>query len=119
VFTVAVRRRVWTTRKGEPREAWIAEYSFFTKDGVRKQAIKTFGTKKEAKAFRDKTGVDVREGKHVPDRASINIREAAEIWFKAVKSGRNGRPPAEASTLRQYRTHIDHHILPELGPVKL
>ena len=49
------------------------------------------------------------------------MARAAEDWIKAVKIGRadRDRGPAEPATLRQYRYHLDHYILPALGREKL
>ena len=112
---MSVRKRIWTTSKGVEKEAWIADYT----DGQGKRRIKTFRRKKDADVWADKTRVAVRAGEHIPDAASITVKQAAEIWHKAVAKGRDGRDPAEPSTLRQYRSHIKHHILPELGNTKL
>src|SRR6516165_2425100 len=61
---VAVRKRVWTTRKGEQKEAWIADYT----DGTGKRHIQTFAQKKKADAYAAKVKVDVNAGTHVvPD----------------------------------------------------
>lgn len=37
----------------------------------------------------------------------------------AVARGRGDRGPAEASTLRQCRYHVDNYIVPKLGRLKL
>ena len=43
---MSVRKRKWTTRSGEVKEAWIVDYA---KDG--KRHIGTFKKKKEADAY--------------------------------------------------------------------
>lgn len=112
---MSVRRRAWTTPKGEAREAWVVNYT----DRQGKRRLKTFKAKKLADAFAARSRVEIDQGTHVADTASITVAQAAEDWIKAVGVGRNGRSAAEASTLRQYRTHIDLHINPELGTMKL
>ena len=112
---MSVRKRTWTTSKGEERTAWIAQY--LDADGV--DRIKTFKTKGEATAWAAKTHTDVKRGTHVVDSNSMTVNEAAEIWIKAVAAGRKGRGPAEASTLRQCRYHVDNYIGPDLGRLKL
>lgn len=112
---MSVRKRKWTTAAGEHKEAWVVDY--VDAAGVRRLA--TFKRKKEADDHAAKFNVEVRDGIHVPDAQSATVKEAAEVWMKAVANGRNGRAPAEASTLRQYRQHVDIHIVPELGAVKL
>ena len=112
---MSVRRRKWTGPKGVERTAWVADYA--DRDGVRR--LRTFATKKAADAFAARSKVEVDQGTHVADSASITIAHAAENWIKAVAAGRQGRRPAEASTLRQYRSHIDQHIAPTIGTLKL
>jgi hypothetical protein len=47
---MSVRKRQWTTRKGEQKEAWIVDYAV---NGSRH--IETFGRKKDADARRFST----------------------------------------------------------------
>jgi integrase len=111
---VSVHKRRWKTARGESKEAWVADYS---SNG--KRHIKTFATRTEAAAFQNKTVVDMAEGRHIAPSASLTIAQAADIWIKAVALGRGDNGPAEYSTLRQYRSHLRHHILPVMGEKKL
>ena len=43
---MAVRKRTWTTAKGEPREAWVVDY----RDRQGDRHIETFDRKKDADA---------------------------------------------------------------------
>jgi integrase len=106
---MSVRKRKWTTRSGEVKEAWIVDYA--DQDGERH--IKTFNRKKEADAYAQQVGVDVRTGTHTPVSKSITVAQAAEDWLKAVEL--EGR---EASTLAQYRQHA-RHITERIGNYKL
>ena len=99
---MSVRKREWTTRAGEQREAWIVDYSA---SGSRH--IETFDRKKDADAFHDKVRNEVREGIHTARSKSITVLEAAENWLKHVE--REGR---ERSTLDHYRQHVTLHLKP-------
>jgi integrase len=110
---MAVKKREWTTPKGETRIAWVAE-SFDNRDGKQKRSIKTFRTKKEADAYAAKTKVDTAAGIHVPDSASITVKQAAKDWLAAAEE-----VGLERSTTTQYRQHVDLHIVPLIGRVKL
>jgi hypothetical protein len=57
--------------------------------------------------------------RHIAPSASLTIAQAADIWIKAVALGRGDNGPAEYSTLRQYRSHLRHYILPVMGEKKL
>ena len=56
----------------------------------------------------------MRKGTHTAPSKSITVAEAAERWIKRVEA--DGR---ERSTIRQYRQHIDLHIVPRIGKLKL
>lgn len=99
---MSVRKREWTTRTGELREAWIVDY--FDAGGVRR--LKTFKRKKDAEAWSDQTGVAVREGTHVADSASITVADAGKLWIKSAEAA-----GLERSTLDQYKQHLHLHII--------
>ena len=107
---MSVRKRAWTTRKGEKKEAWLVDYS--DQNGGRH--IQTFGRKKDADEYHATVRVDVRQGVHTPQGKSLTVAAAAEDWIGFVKL--EGR---ERSTVAQYRQHVDHHIKPRIGREKL
>jgi integrase len=107
---MSVRKRAWTTRKGEDKEAWIVDYV----DGEGERHIQTFARKREADEFHATVKVDVRQGVHSPKSSSITVAEAAEGWIGYVKL--EGR---ERSTIEQYRQHVTHHINPRIGRERL
>jgi integrase len=107
---MSVRKRKWTTSKGEAREAWVVDY--FDQDGDR--ILRTFDRKKEADDFHATVRVDIGKGEHIAPSKSETIAEAAERWVKRVEA--EGR---ERSTVRQYRQHVSLHINPRIGPIKL
>jgi integrase len=57
---------------------------------------------------------EVARGVHTSENASITVAEAAELWIEKGKLEK-----LERSTLRQYRNHINLHIVPLIGRVKL
>ena len=98
------------------REAWIVDYT----DQQGDQHIKHFDRKKDADDYQAAVKVDIKKGLRLSPSKSPTISEAAENWHKRVEAdGMNGDGPAERSTLRQYRQHIDLHIVPRIGKVKL
>jgi integrase len=107
---MSVRKRTWTTRKGEAREGWIVDYT--DQDGDRH--IETFERKKDADARHAIVAVNVGKGTHVAPSKSATVAEAAASWIKRVEA--EGR---ERSTLDQYRQHIALHIVPRIGKMKL
>ncbi len=104
-----VRKRTWRSGDTE-RTAWIVDY--IDQDGIRR--LKTFKTKKEADAEETKIRHEVSQGTHTPDSASVTVADAAEQWIKGRELD-----GVERSTRDQYRQHIDLHIVPIIGNVKL
>lgn len=102
---MSVRKRTWTTRKGETKEAWIVDY--VDQEGDRH--IKTFGRKKDADAEADQVGVAVRASTHTAASKSITVAQAAADWIKYVELEER-----ERSTIAQYRQHAEH-ITERLG----
>jgi hypothetical protein len=107
---MSVRKRKWTTRSGNPREAWVVDYV----DQRGERHIETFAKKKDADARRAEVKVDVIAGVHVAPSKSVTVREAGEGWIKAA-----GAAGLERSTIKQYREHVDQHIVPFIGELKL
>jgi integrase len=107
---LSVRKRTWTTSKGETKEAWVVAYA----DQNGKRHIKTFARKKEADSFHATANVEVRQGLHTADSDSITVGRAGEHWIKTGE-GNN----LERTTLDEYQRHLNLHIKPHLGAVKL
>ena len=95
---MSVRKRKWTTRSGEVKEAWIVDYNH---EGNR--TMRTFPLKKDADAFAQQTAVDIRAGTHTPVNRSITVAKAAEDWLESVRLDRR-----ERTTLDSYRQHARH-----------
>ena len=106
---MAVRKRKWTTKKGEPRESWIVDYV----DQHQHRHIQTFARKKDADAYEASVKVDVRAGIHTAPSKSITVADAAEDWFTFAQA-----EGLERATLSYYRQHITH-IVPLIGHHKL
>jgi integrase len=107
---MSVRKREWTTPKGEAKSAWVVDYF----DTVGKRRLKTFRLKKEADQFAATATVEVREGTHVADSASVTVEKAGKLW---IISGQNAG--LERSTVNQRTSHYEHHIKPLIGEMLL
>jgi len=103
----SVHKRTWSGQDGRERVRWVAAY----KDQHGRRHNKGFKARKDAKAFLVLTMGEVARGTHSPESTSITVYEAAQLWLK--------RGELERSTLRQHKNHVDHHILPLIGSVKL
>jgi integrase len=107
---MSVRKRTWKNGDGSQGEAWIVAYT--DRAGVRR--IKTFERKRDAEAFEGAVGVEVRAGSHVPDSQSVMVAEAGRLWLKSGEA-----KGLERTTLRYYREHVELHMVPLIGAVKL
>jgi integrase len=58
--------------------------------------------------------VQVQQGIHTPDSASITLAVAGKLWVAQAEA-----EELEAATIRQYRQHVELHINPLIGDVKL
>jgi integrase len=105
---MSVRKRAWVTRHGEARESWIVDYS----DQRGGRHIHTFARKKDADEYHDRVRVNVRAGVHTSSKATVT--GAGKHWIESCKA--HG---LEASTVESYEQHLNDHILPYLGTVKL
>jgi integrase len=85
---------------------WQVDY----RDGSGARRHRQFVTKREAEAFH----VRARSRVHIPDNASITVAEAATFWLSRCE-----RDHLEPTTIAAYRQHLDLHIRPHIGSIKL
>lgn len=104
-----VRKRKWTY-KGRTKEAWVVNYF----DGNGKRILETFALKRKADDRLEEITQELRQGTHVPKAKGATVAEAAEVWHTARTV-----EELERSTLDQYRQHIDLHIVPFIGNIKI
>lgn len=107
---MSVRKRTWTTPKGEEKAAWVVDY--FDAGGTRR--LKTFRLKKEADSFAATASVEVREGVQIADSASVTIEAAGKLWLSTARSD-----GLERATVEDYERHVRLHINPHIGGIKL
>jgi integrase len=104
---MSVRKRKWITRLGDAKEAWIVNYT--DQQGVRR--LKTFDRKKDADAHHASVKVDVKAGIHTSGKTTV--AQAGELWITDAEHR------LERATVAGYRDHLQHHITPFIGNVKL
>lgn len=107
---MSIRKRTWTTAVGAEKAAWIVDYV----DGKGTRRLKTFAKKKDADQFAATAKVEVREGVHVADSASVTVHQAGEFWIASAEAA-----GLERTTIDSYRSHLNLHIVPFVGAVRL
>jgi hypothetical protein len=105
-----VRKRAWTTPKGEKREAWRVRY--VDQHGLTR--TRQFDLKRDADAFRVKAESEILAGIHTADSASITVAEAADLWIATAQGNRR-----DPGTLKSYREIANLHVKPLIGAEKL
>lgn len=111
---MSIRKRTWTTKKGERKEAWVVDY----KDSQGRRAIKTFRRKKDADAWWEgKAAPEVRTGIHTAESRTLTFAETGERWIKACRAADD--PPLEQATIAMYEQMVRLHITPFMGTLKL
>src|SRR5262249_13547926 len=105
---MSVKKRTWQNQDGSQGESWVVAY----RDGGGTRRTKNFDRKRDAAAFESTVTVDIRKGLHIPDSQSIMVAEAARQWQDSTAG-------LEQSTRTQYHQHIDLHIVPFIGAMKL
>src|SRR5262245_30659151 len=107
---MSVRKRTWRNADDSQGEAWVAAYT----DHAGKRRIRSFDKRREADAFHASVAGELRDGVHVPDSQSVTIAEAGKLWLEGCKAG-----GLERSTVDYYRQHLERHIVPLIGALKL
>jgi integrase len=103
----SIRKR---TLPDSGRVVWLVDY----RDQEGRRRFKQFNRRKDADIWLVEARGQVAAGIHQADRGSITVSEAAERWI-----GRCEAEGLEASTIRQYRQHVDYHITPLIGGQRL
>jgi integrase len=101
----SIRRRTLPSGKA----VWQCDY----RDGANKRRHRQFETKRQADAFLVRARAEVASGTHTADSASITVAGAADLWLARCQRD------LEVTTVRQYRAHVDLHIVPRIGGAKL
>jgi integrase len=107
---MSVRKRSWTTDRGEPRSAWVVDYT----DQLGHRHLKTFARKRDADAYHGQVTVDVGAGIHTADSRSITVAGAGSLWLTSREAA-----GVEYTTLLGYREHLNLHITPLIGATRL
>jgi integrase len=75
---MSIRKRKWTTKGGEGREAWVVDYV----DQHGDRHVQTFSTRRAAAAWATQAEHEVAAGTHSPLTGSATVAEAFQIWVE-------------------------------------
>jgi integrase len=105
-----VKKRTWTTARGEQKQAWRVSYT----EVSGKRWHKQFDLKRDADAYRVQVEGELVRGVHTPDATSVTVGRAADIWIGSCEAA-----GCDRGTLKTYREIVGRHIRPHLGEEKL
>lgn len=106
----SIRKRKWRDKHGGEQMAWVVDYF----DQTGKRHLRTFPTKGAAEAWKTDALHQVKIGTHTPSSTSKTVAEAWALWVAECED--NG---LERSTVRQRKQHLNLHVKPFIGNVKL
>lgn len=101
-----VRKRKWTTAKGETRTAWIVD--ILDKNGNRER--KQFESKQAADDFRIETEGKKRLNDYRASSADLTLKDAAEIYLEYCKGRMQRRECMTRHNLITYEGHLRNYI---------
>jgi integrase len=107
---MSVRKRTWTGSDGKEKSAWVVDYT----DNGGKRRSEQFDRKTDAEARHDQVRVNVRAGIHTVSSTSPTVKQAGLLWLQTCEN-----KGLERTTLKSYREHLNLHIAPLLGTVRL
>ena len=103
----SVRKRAWTTSKGERRTAWTVDFS----DAAGARSRRQFTTKREADAFRIEVEGQLRAGLYRPEALKATVADAARLYLEHAEGRMRRGERFTRHHLATVRGHIDRHIL--------
>ena len=107
---MAIRKRIWKTKSGETREAWVVDYY----DQAGERHVEAFAKKKDADA-------STRDGQGRCQQGHPRLGQQVDhggggwqLWADAAEA-----EGLQRATVKTYREHVNLHIVPLLGRTKL
>src|SRR5260221_1274294 len=89
-------------------------YQANSRDNGGKRRHKQFKLRKDADAFLTTVKGELADGTHVPESSTMTVEDASQLLIDRA-TGDNLEP----TTIKGYQEHINLHIIPLLGKVKL
>lgn len=108
-MATVVKRR-WAGPDHSERTAWRVDY----RDHDGKRRAKQFPRKRDADAFRQAVERELHSGIHLPDSESPTVADAGQAFLQA-----GHLRGWERSTALQMANHVNNHIIPKIGTMKL
>jgi integrase len=105
----AIRKRTWTTSKGEQRTAWAVDFT----DAGGKRQRRHFDSRREADSFRVETEGQLRVGTFRPEAAKISLQEAADLFLTYCEQRMKRGERMTRHNFTWYQGHVRNYICPD------
>ena len=105
----SVRKRKWTTPKGEERVSWIVDFI----DDAGKRDRKQFNTKAEADRFRIKIEGALSTGAYRAGAGKVTVKEAADLFLRHCHSRMERKERMTRRNYAVYEGHVHNYICPD------
>src|SRR5688572_4295414 len=103
----SVRKRSWTTPKGEPRAAWFVDFV----DASGNRGRKLFRTRRAADAFRIEAENQIQSGTFRPDARRITVKQLVDLYLDHCQGRMERGERMTRHNLACYRGHLANHVL--------
>jgi integrase len=77
MIMASIRKRTWTTAKGETKTAWCIDFV----DQIGKRQRKQFATKRAADSFRITVEGEIHSGTYRADARKMTVKELVDAWL--------------------------------------
>jgi integrase len=104
-----VRKRSWTTAKGEKKSAWAVDFV----DQVGTRQRKQFHTKREADSFRIDIEGQLRVGTFRPDATKVTVRDVCDSYLDHCRGRMLRGERMTRHNLAVYEGHVFNYICPD------
>jgi integrase len=105
----SIRKRTWTTSKGEKRQGFAVDY--FDRQGTRQR--RQFDTRGEANDFRITVENEIRSGTYRPEAAKVLVRDLAELFLDHCRGRMERGERMTRKNFRVYEGYIRNYICPD------
>lgn len=108
----SVRKRSWTTAKGEKKTAWVIDWL----DSRGERQRKHFCSKKDADRERINIEGQLAGGTYRPDAGRYTVKDVCALYMEHCEGRMRRNERMTRQTCTVYRGHVNNHILnPEYG----
>lgn len=112
----SVRKRKWVV-SGQPKEAWVVEYT--DQSGKRRRVTPKSGLKRDAEKERLRVEKEIEVGHHIPSSEAVSFGEVYTLWLQDCKRRWEIKDGMTGNGYHAYERNGRLHVLPALQDVPM